>query len=85
MTETVLERDPKVEKQLRCSAEKLSERMKEGVEFVKEIGRTSSDAAEEFLEDTTRRIRRHPAETVVGAFAVGIAIGALVALIIRRK
>jgi ElaB/YqjD/DUF883 family membrane-anchored ribosome-binding protein len=86
MTETVLEREPKVEKQeFRRSAEKLGERVKEGVEFVKKFGRTSSEAAEEFMEDTNRKIRRHPAETVVGAFAVGIAIGALVALFIRRK
>jgi ElaB/YqjD/DUF883 family membrane-anchored ribosome-binding protein len=86
MTDAVLEREPKIEKQeLRRSAEKLGERVKEGVEFVKKIGRTSSDAAEEFLEDTTKRIRRHPAETVVGAFAVGVAVGALVTFIVRRK
>jgi ElaB/YqjD/DUF883 family membrane-anchored ribosome-binding protein len=86
MTDAVLEREPKIEKQeMRRSAEKLGERVKEGVEFVKKIGRTSSDAAEEFLEDTTKRIRRHPAETVVGAFAVGVAVGALVTFIVRRK
>jgi len=77
MTDAVLEREPKIEKQeMRRSAEKLGERVKEGVEFVKKIGRTSSDAAREFLEGTTKRIRRRPAETVVGAFAVGIAVGA---------
>ena len=86
MTDAVLEREPKIEKQdLRRSAEKLGERVKEGVEFVKKVGRTSSDAAEEFMEDATRRSKRHPEEIVVGAFAVGIAVGALVAFIIRKK
>jgi ElaB/YqjD/DUF883 family membrane-anchored ribosome-binding protein len=45
----------------------------------------SGDAAEEFLQDTTQRIQRHPALTVAATFAVGLAAGALIGLMIKRK
>jgi ElaB/YqjD/DUF883 family membrane-anchored ribosome-binding protein len=49
------------------------------------VAKQSGDAAEEFLDDTTKRLQRHPVETVVTTFALGIAVGALISWIVRRR
>ena len=36
------------------------------------------DAAEELIDDTTKRLQRHPIETVAAMFAIGIAVGILI-------
>jgi ElaB/YqjD/DUF883 family membrane-anchored ribosome-binding protein len=41
--------------------------------------------ATEFLDDTKKRVRQHPIETVVATFAAGIAAGAVIGLIMRRR
>ena len=51
----------------------------------KRIGMRTSDAAEELMEDTSLRIKRHPIETVVGAFGAGIMLGAFVGWLTHRR
>lgn len=86
MAETLLEKEPKTNKEARrTNAAILSDRFAEGIEFAKKVGKTGSDAAEEFMDDTTQRIKRHPAETVVGAFAVGIILGGFMSWLFNRK
>jgi ElaB/YqjD/DUF883 family membrane-anchored ribosome-binding protein len=41
--------------------------------------------AEEFLNDTTQRIQRHPVLTVATTFAVGFTAGALIGWMIKRR
>lgn len=56
-----------------------------GVGAVRRAAKQGGDAAEEFLNDTTQRIQRHPALTVATTFAVGFTAGAILAWIIKRK
>jgi ElaB/YqjD/DUF883 family membrane-anchored ribosome-binding protein len=49
------------------------------------VAKHAGDAAEELFDDTTRRLGRHPVETVVGSVAVGIAIGVVIGWLISRK
>lgn len=84
MTEALLEKE--IEKVRHSdTVEALEEKFKDGMKFAKKIGKTSTDAAEEFLEDTTRHIKRHPAGAVAGAFGIGILVGGLVVFLIKRK
>ena len=86
MAETVLEKEPMIEKpEHRFTPGMISERWRDGVELAKKIRKTSADAAEDFLDETKHQIKRHPAGTVLGAFGVGIAVGALIGLLVRRK
>ena len=63
----------------------MAEALEDGIHAVKRVGKTGSDAAEEFIDDTKERIKRHPAGTIVIAFAVGFALGGLIDALIRRK
>jgi ElaB/YqjD/DUF883 family membrane-anchored ribosome-binding protein len=47
--------------------------------------RDGADAATELLYNTKRRLQRHPFETVAVTFAAGIAAGAAIGWIMRRK
>jgi ElaB/YqjD/DUF883 family membrane-anchored ribosome-binding protein len=85
MAEALLEKDI-VEKVRHSEAiEALEEKFKDGVKAARKIGKTSTEAVEELLEDTTRQIKRHPAGYVVGAFGVGVLLGGLLGFFIRRK
>ncbi|MGI9101949.1 MAG: hypothetical protein ACR2IF_05850 [Terriglobales bacterium] len=57
----------------------------DAVDTAKHIGKRSSDAAEELMDDTVLRIKRHPTETVVGAFVLGVIAGGLIDYVIRRR
>ena len=56
-----------------------------GMDVAKRIGKHGSDVVEELMDDTTQRIKRHPAETVVAAFAVGFIVGGFVDWLTRRR
>ena len=43
------------------------------------------DAAEEFLNDTTQRIQRHPILTVATMFAAGVAAGTLIGWMMLKQ
>jgi hypothetical protein len=86
MAEILLEKEPVTEpRDTRTATAMFGERFTEGMEFAKKLGKTSSDAAERLMEDTTRQIKRHPAETVIGAFAIGILFGGIIGFAMRRK
>jgi ElaB/YqjD/DUF883 family membrane-anchored ribosome-binding protein len=63
----------------------MVEAIEDGIHAVKRVGKTSSDAAEQFIDDTKDRIKRHPAGTVAAAFAIGFIAGGLIDWLIRRK
>jgi len=56
-----------------------------GAGVVRRAAKQGGDAAEEFLNDTTQRIQRHPALTVATTFAVGFTAGAFLAWMIKRR
>ena len=63
----------------------VADAIDEGFDVAKHVGKRSSDAAEELMDDTTQRIKRHPVESLVTAFALGIFVGGFVDCLIRRK
>ncbi len=63
----------------------MAEAIEDGIHAVKRVGKSSSDAAEEFIEDTKDRIKRHPTGTLVMAFAAGFMLGGFIDCLIRRK
>jgi ElaB/YqjD/DUF883 family membrane-anchored ribosome-binding protein len=57
----------------------------DGVGAAKRVAKQGSDAAEEFVVDSTRRIQRNPLATVAVTLATGFAVGMLTGLTMRRK
>ena len=63
----------------------VADAIEDGVGVARRAARQGGDAAEEFLNDTTQRIQRHPKLTVAATFTVGLAAGALIGLTMKRK
>lgn len=63
----------------------MTEAFEDGVGMAKRAIKHGCDAAEEFMEDSQQRIKRHPVETVVAAFAIGTVFGVAVGWLARRK
>lgn len=63
----------------------VSEAVEECLGTTKRVVKSGCDAAEEFMDDTQQRIKRHPLETVVAAFAAGTAVGLAIGYWLRRK
>ncbi len=63
----------------------VAEAFEDSIHAVKRMGKAGNDAAEEFIEDTKERIKRHPTGTVVAAFLGGFIVGGFIDCLIRRK
>jgi len=63
----------------------MAEMIEESIGAAKRVGKCSSDAVEELMDDTTNRVKRHPVESLVAAFAIGFIIGGFVDWLTRRK
>jgi hypothetical protein len=85
MAEALLEKEIVEKARHSETIEALEEKVKDGVKFAKKFGKSSAEAAEELLEETTKQIKRHPAGYVVGALGVGMLLGGLMGLFIRRR
>lgn len=87
--QTVLERaDARIADsihQMSRASAAVAEAIDEGIDVAKRVGKRSSDAAEEMIDDTTQRIKRHPVESLAGAFVLGLFAGGAIAFLFRRK
>ena len=63
----------------------VAEAIEDGAGVVRRAAKRGGDAAEEFLDDTTLRIQRHPVLTVATTFAVGFTAGALIGWRMKRR
>jgi len=72
-------------KQASRASSAVAEAVVDGVGVVRRAAKQGGDAAEEFLDDTTQRIWRHPVLTVATTFAAGFTAGALIAWMIKRR
>ena len=63
----------------------MAEAIDEGVGAIKLAVKRSGDMAEEMMDDTTQRVKRHPVETVVATFALGLIVGGLIGWMVFRK
>ena len=59
--------------------------LEDGIAVVKRVAKKSGDAAEEFMDDTTKRLERHLVVTVAATFAIGVVSGALIGWMLKRK
>ena len=88
MTQSVLERtgDQIAETARKASraTSTVADAFEDGVEAAKRAAKQGGDAAEEFLEDTTKRLQRHPIATVAAIFAIGVAAGIAIGWMVKR-
>ena len=63
----------------------MAEAIDEGVGAIKLAVKRSGDLAEEMMDDTTQRVKRHPVETVVATFTLGLIVGGLIGWMASRK
>jgi ElaB/YqjD/DUF883 family membrane-anchored ribosome-binding protein len=49
------------------------------------MAKRGEDAAEELIDDTRKHVKSRPLESMAVIFAAGIAAGALIGLLIRRR
>lgn len=89
MAENILE---KAETQVAASIHKLSrassamaDAIDESVGVIKRAVKRSGDVAEELMDDTAQRVKRHPAETMAATFGLGLVAGVFIGWMISRK
>ncbi len=72
-------------KRLSRAASSMAEAIDDGVGVIKLAVKRSGDLAEEIMDDTTQRVRRHPVETMVATFAAGLVTGVFIGWMVSRK
>jgi len=63
----------------------IADAIEDGTDVMRRAVKQAGDVAEEFLDDTTHRIHRHPVLTVAATFAVGVAAGTLIGWMMKRR
>jgi len=56
---------------------------KQARQTARQVARRGAEAAEEFRDDTERKIRKYPMESIGIAFGAGFAVGALLFFLMR--
>ena len=67
------------------AASAVADALEDSVLAARRAARDGSDAAAELLYNTKKGLQRHPLETVAVTLAAGIAAGAAIGWIMRRK
>ncbi len=82
----------KADAQMAASIHKLSrassamaDAIDESVGLIKRAVKRSGDVAEELLDDTAQRVKRHPVETMAATLAVGLVAGIFIGWMITRR
>ena len=57
------------------AATALADALEESLGATRRIAKQGGDTAEELIDDTIKRLQRHPVETVIATFSVSIATG----------
>jgi ElaB/YqjD/DUF883 family membrane-anchored ribosome-binding protein len=89
MSQTVLERTAghiaESAHQASRATSAVADAIEDGLGVARRAAKQGGDAAEEFLNDTTKRFQRHPLLTVATTFAIGITAGTLIGWMMKRK
>ena len=67
------------------AASAVADALEDSVLAARREARDGADAATELLYNAKRRLQRHPLETVAVTFAAGIAAGAAIGWMFKRK
>jgi ElaB/YqjD/DUF883 family membrane-anchored ribosome-binding protein len=89
MTQSVLEQmgvqiDEKAQRASRAVSA-VADVLEDGGGAARRVTKQGSDAATELIDNTRRRVQRHPLETVAATFAAGIGTGAVIGWMMRRR
>ena len=63
----------------------MADAIDEGVGVIKHAVKRSGDAAEELLDDTTQRVKRHPIGTMSATFTLGVLVGGIIGWAVSRR
>jgi F0F1-type ATP synthase assembly protein I len=85
MAEAAVQKQPTPIRAVSRAAAALADAVEDSLAAAKRIGTGTSDAAEQLMDDTSQRIKRHPVETVVGIFAAGVMLGAFLGWLTHRR
>lgn len=89
MPKDVLERaDEQVAESIRKltrATSAMADAIDEGTNVIKHAIKRSGDVAEELLDDTTQRVKRHPVETMAATFTLGVVVGGFLGWLISRR
>ncbi len=89
MTQSVLERTgeqiAETARKTSRAASAVADAFEDGVIAARRAAKQGGDAAEELFDDTAKRLQRHPIETVVATFAIGVVVGALIGWMVKRS
>ena len=67
------------------AASVLADALEDGGGAARRVTKQGSHAAAELLAETRKRVQRHPIETVVAVFAAGVAAGAVIRWMLKRR
>ncbi len=70
---------------LKRATSAMADAMDESVRILKRAVKRTGDVAEELMDDTTQRVKRHPAETIAATFALGVVVGSIIGWAVARK
>jgi ElaB/YqjD/DUF883 family membrane-anchored ribosome-binding protein len=89
MAENILEKaDTQVAESIRKlsrATSAMAEAIDEGVGAIKLAVKRSGDLAEELVDDTTQRVKRHPIETMAATLALGLVAGVFIGWMVSRR
>jgi hypothetical protein len=89
MSQTVVERTAEhiaeSARQASRATSAVADAIEDGVGVVRRAAKQGGDAAEEFLNDTARRIQGHFVLTVATMFAAGFTAGTLIGWMMKRR
>ena len=63
----------------------VADAIEDGVAAARRVVKQGGDVAEEFFDDTTKRLQRHPVETVITSLAVGMTVGIMIGWMMKRR
>ena len=89
MAENILEKaDAQVAESIRKlshATSAMTEAIDEGVGAIKSAVKRSGDLAEELMDDTIHRVKRHPVETMAATFTLGVIVGGIIGWMVSRR
>jgi ElaB/YqjD/DUF883 family membrane-anchored ribosome-binding protein len=56
----------------------VADAVEDGIDVAKRVARDSRDAVGDFVDDTTKQVKRRPIESIMISMAVGLALGFLI-------
>ena len=89
MAESILEKaDAQVAESIRKlsrATSAMAEAIDEGAGAMRLAVKRSSDLAEELMDDTLQRVKRHPVETMAATFTLGVVVGGFIGWMVSRR